>query len=212
MTIEKAMKLLEVDNFNLDDIKKKYKKLIRKYHPDLNAGVNEDICKDLNEAYEIVTNALNDISYIPIYETVQKKPLIILSIEQLEKLYEGQILEINGLKVRKGNRDKFNLFVETSGVFEHNGAVVNYNKILPWDMSDKYEVDYTLETENLDSEHTVNVSLYNKQIKLTLKSGKQSIKIVLHYKYNITLSLRIIRRISLELEKDGQANTEEYNT
>ncbi len=50
-------KILGVDkNASTDEIKKAYRKLAKKYHPDLNPGNKEaeQKFKDINEAYEVL--------------------------------------------------------------------------------------------------------------------------------------------------------------
>src|ERR1700704_5223672 len=44
---------------SVDDIKKAYRKLARKYHPDLNPGdkKSEKTFKEINEAYEVLSDA-----------------------------------------------------------------------------------------------------------------------------------------------------------
>ena len=52
-------KVLEVaENADISEIKKKYRKLVMKYHPDRNSGSEENVKKfrEITEAYEILGN------------------------------------------------------------------------------------------------------------------------------------------------------------
>lgn len=50
-------KILEIDEkADQETIKKAYRRLARKYHPDVSGKVGEDKFKDINEAYEILSN------------------------------------------------------------------------------------------------------------------------------------------------------------
>ena len=58
-------KILDVDrSASADDIQKAYKKLARKYHPDLNPGDTsaEEKFKDIGEAYEVLKDILENNS------------------------------------------------------------------------------------------------------------------------------------------------------
>ena len=60
--IDKWFKILEVDkNASNDDIKKAYRKMVRKYHPDKLQGVSKDILKLSEEKFQLVQEAYENI-------------------------------------------------------------------------------------------------------------------------------------------------------
>jgi len=60
--IENDYKILEIDNNASDDeVKKAYRKMAKKYHPDKLQGVSEDIVKMAKEKFNKVTQAYNRI-------------------------------------------------------------------------------------------------------------------------------------------------------
>ena len=56
---------LETNTVSLDTIKLAYRKQAKKYHPDINVGNkrNEEIFKDINEAYKILSNSSEKRKY-----------------------------------------------------------------------------------------------------------------------------------------------------
>ena len=60
---DRYYKILEVDKTaTLDEVKKSYRKLVMKYHPDKLQGVSEDIVKLANEKFLSIQEAYEKIS------------------------------------------------------------------------------------------------------------------------------------------------------
>ena len=56
-------KILEIeDNFTEDSLKKKYRELSKKYHPDINPDGGEKF-KEINEAYDILSDSCKKRQY-----------------------------------------------------------------------------------------------------------------------------------------------------
>lgn len=92
MNNEKYYKILNVKiNASLDEIKKAYKKLALKYHPD--KGGNEEKFKEVKKAYDILINNDNIFNY---KQPIQNKNHIIIELSiTLEELYMKNKKNIN---------------------------------------------------------------------------------------------------------------------
>ena len=63
MTLEKAMKILSVNSMDsLETVKKKYRVMVKKYHPDIYKGTNaKEIMQEINLAYEYLTSHFGEL-------------------------------------------------------------------------------------------------------------------------------------------------------
>ena len=74
MDYNEACKILGVTTTDtLEDIKKKHKKLARKYHPDVNSKDTTEIMQQINLAFEILSMNFNNKSYTLSYEEFVQK-------------------------------------------------------------------------------------------------------------------------------------------
>ena len=65
MTLEKAMKILSVNSMDsLEMVKKKYRVMVKKYHPDIYKGTNaKGIMQEINLAYEYITSHFGELRF-----------------------------------------------------------------------------------------------------------------------------------------------------
>lgn len=74
MDYNEACKILGVTTSDtLEDIKKKHRKLARKYHPDVNSKDTTEIMQQINLAFEILSMNFNNKSYTLSYEEFVQK-------------------------------------------------------------------------------------------------------------------------------------------
>ncbi len=67
-----ALEVLEMPVFvSLNDIKKQYRKLSKKYHPDLNESSSK--IRDINQAYEILTNYIQNFRFTFSEEEIKRQ-------------------------------------------------------------------------------------------------------------------------------------------
>ena len=84
--------ILEVPmNASLEQIKQAYRRLVRLYHPDINKGSENSRIKQLNQAYEVLSDPLKRIAY---------------DVERLESLRDSIMLETMRLQQEKAKREQ----------------------------------------------------------------------------------------------------------
>ena len=92
--------ILEVaPDATLAQIKRSYRRLARLYHPDLNSGIQDARIKQLNEAYDILSNAVKRNAYdIQRLETLRHALILdLLRRQQEEALREPKMTWKEGL-------------------------------------------------------------------------------------------------------------------
>jgi len=65
MDLKKSIKILELEDSDISIklVKKKYRELVKKYHPDLTEMNNKEIINEINEAYKFLINFLEDFNF-----------------------------------------------------------------------------------------------------------------------------------------------------
>jgi len=62
--IQKALKTLQLSSFvSLNDIKERYRELSKKFHPDLNSKEGEEKFKEINQAYKILREYIENYRF-----------------------------------------------------------------------------------------------------------------------------------------------------
>jgi DnaJ-class molecular chaperone len=110
-------KILELNKYaSHEDIRKQYKKMAIKFHPDKNVNVDPQKFKDINEAYQILINDEtrklydNDYNYEFIHENLQNPHVVFNEFINNMLCEKDNVQHI--LNVIHGDKDKFlnNLF------------------------------------------------------------------------------------------------------
>jgi DnaJ-class molecular chaperone len=119
-------KILELNKYaTSEDIKKQYRKLAIKFHPDKNINVDTQIFKNINEAYQILINEEsrrlydNNYNYEYILDNLQN-PYVVFN-EFMNSMLDDKNDVQHLLNVVHGNKDKFltNLFyLEFDEIFD----------------------------------------------------------------------------------------------
>ena len=71
MTRESAVQILGLSrNYTMEDVKVAYKKLARKYHPDIAGSEYTDKFAQINEAYEFIQSVGESLGCVLTHETI----------------------------------------------------------------------------------------------------------------------------------------------
>ena len=89
--------LLEIDkNANIDEIKKSYRTLAKKYHPDKNKNTDSQKFKDITKAYEVLSNSVKREEYDRYGTTIpqnENSPFeMFMNFNQFENLFQQPII------------------------------------------------------------------------------------------------------------------------
>ena len=122
-------------NATQTEIKRSYKKLVKKYHPDVNSGDKtfaEQAIKQINEAYAILSNSEKKLAYDetlkPSFETTYKAPETETSNTQTaESAFTNFMVEkLNHLTVKRQIQIFVLIFLITLSLFFMNLFQVSY--------------------------------------------------------------------------------------
>lgn len=199
MTSEAALKLMNITDLmseTEETIKKKYKRLAAKYHPD-NCGGNGDLFKDVVEAYESVLELLSKLNQIKLIDKKIEIVSILLPIYKLVEIYSGKDVFVgNNRKVNNKNLRKFNVLIMTDIELTHNGITEVFSNIEPMRVDDTYEVNCNIYVSDLDTIEDVKININNKERNIKIKS--QSLKFRCSLEYNTFVNCVITKKIRVD--------------
>ena len=125
MTKEEIYKYIKYSGIYDSGVKRRLKKLIKKYHPDLNNG-DDTVMKVINEVKkELESNSVsikNNESNITDLNNNRKNSVDIINITTLISKLNSEINSLNK-KIEKGNHDEYKLFLE------YNSSLSLYNTL-----------------------------------------------------------------------------------
>jgi len=200
MELEKALEIFEISDIaseTLGSLKKKYRKLMTKYHPD-NQGGNTELAASVSSAYSILKETVEKIeAYKAITESKKEKYNIIIPLSQLIKLYGGSKITLGNGEDKKefGIKDvqKHGALIIIDTALTHNGFSYNFSTIQRWDISDNYKINCAIYVDNLVDEEKITVRLEDKVKDFSFSS--QTISIKLSFLYNISVVVIIDKKI-----------------
>ncbi len=167
-------KILELDKSATEaDIKKAYRKLARKYHPDLNPNDKEaeKNFKQINEANEVLSNAENRKKYDQYGENWQHAEQYEQSKQQQQRYGSGG--QQGGFEGFSGGGDYSDFFESMFGraASGRQGRSVQYK-------GDDYNAELHLTLKDVYTTHQRTLSVNGKNIRLTIPAGVENGQVI----------------------------------
>lgn len=200
------------------DLKSKYRKLIRKNHPDLfhDSEIDrkraEEKTKEINKAYEVISSMLDELDKIKKWEEATKRVIIrsIIPFSELEELYSGKSITLKDssgeqIELTKSGLKLHNimLLIECD-IKDSTGNNKHITAIKPYVFNDNYEIDAVLTfDDNTYKMPEITLSAYGKEINLKLRDEITRVKLA--YKYRVFLTVQIEKK----RYKEEKQNTKE---
>ena len=199
MNLEKSLELFKIDDLTvetIDTLKKKYKKLMIKYHPD-NCGGKDDKAKDIGVAFEVLKDAIENIRKYTAVNTVREEYTIIIPLSKLIQVYQGGTVTVgsgdNAKVFDRKDIQKYNTLIISEVSLTYNGQVIRFSNMQHWSISDKYVINCELMVENLTNKETVLIKLEDFEREISFTS--QAVSMVIPLSFNISVEIKIDKKL-----------------
>lgn len=218
MTIVDALRTLRLpikSSLSIKEVKTQYKLLIRKCHPDINPDIDESIAANLNEAYSIASQSIENgelpelikrFSVIEMMEQRRKQrvtmPTIAITVDQLCDIYAGKTLELkstngNVYSINKENKSNFklvvtfNIDIDTGVEDTHISEQLSFN----YNHSDTYESAIDIYVDTLKWDYKAKLSCADSTMNINMPGGINRIRLKIKFEHYIVLSLTLTKKV-----------------
>lgn len=201
MNLREALKLFNVDSLSYidsDELKKKYKRLMIKYHPD-NCNGKEDKAKDIVSAHIVIMSVLKEIEkYNSIVQGSKSRTVMsIIPFEVLFDLYNNKVITVgNGedkVDIDKNSMLKHDIKIMFDIAITVNNVTTYTNVIKNAEMLRVYD-NIVVDVEVINKDPiSMTVELYSikRDIDFTFEMIKIPFKFDNNIKVNITLRKKL---------------------
>lgn len=198
MTLEQSLKLFKItDITNIDkaELKKIYKKLMIKYHPDNNNG-DDTKAKEVSLAYEVLVETIDNVNKYKLINHMEQLFTIVIPLSKLIEVYNGGVVTIGEKTFDKRGLRQNNTLIIINTTIERKGQVINYSNICKLDMLDNYLVNCELYVEDICEIENLKVTVENKSLNIDIQY--LSTRILLRLQHDIKVSVCIEKKVRAE--------------
>lgn len=205
MTLNKALDLFEITDISVEsesELKLKFKKLTKKYHPDNIKTGDHAKFLDIHDAFEMLKDAIIKLNQYKQLNTNKQLITMVIPLDKLVYLYEGNKFTMgngdNTIEVDKKTMSKNNSLILSKVNIIHNGLEKEFTNIERWDISDRYKVYCTVDVTDINSKESVTVKIMDKVKEFDMEY--QSITLRFTLQFNIVVDVILNKKIVVESE------------
>lgn len=218
MTIVDALRTLELpikSSLDIKEVKSQYKLLIRKCHPDINPDIDGSIAANLNEAYSIASQTIENgelpelIKRFSMVEMMEQRkqqsvamPTVVITVAQLCDIYAGKTLEVKSVSgevysLNKENKSRFKLVItfdidiDTGVEDTHISDQLSFN----YNHSDTYESAIDIYVDTLKWDYKAKLSCANSTMNINMPGGINRIRLRIKFEHYIMLNLTLTKKV-----------------
>lgn len=202
MELTEAMRLLNVSSLTAEGIDKtikgNYRKLMKRYHPDVYTGDDGDTAKKITEAYKLLKEIANKYSEITNRDigSGAKVDTIVLDLNQLRKLYTEKVqrgkVGSKEVELTINKLGKMNSFILCTAKVLHNGFQKEFTEFNRYNVYGNYQITCCIEVADLTSEEEIQLTILDKTRKISVKA--QSLKFIMTVDSNIKVEVVINKK------------------
>lgn len=192
MGIEKALEIFNISSIikeSKESLRWKYRKLMLKYHPDVYKG-SDYIAKDISLAYELLSDLLTKLEQV---NKSDKVSTLVITLNELVKIYSGETIIKDNIKINKSNMKKYNLFILSEVFIYHAGVQTYFSNTEQWNFDDRYNIKCSIYVHNMSETENIQIGILNTMKNIELNTKIMSI--ILTEKYNIKIAIEFSKKL-----------------
>lgn len=203
MDFREATNILSInDIYNISDnaLKKLWKNKIKEVHPDkvLDKRLKDEYTKktiEINTAYRLIVDMRKALKKNKVLQGKEYRNLIIISLEDLIKIYNGECVRYNNEKINKAIINNSNVVIQVKYKLEFMGVTRDMVEYIVKTPRDIFKLDIKLKDNNLKENRYITFKICGKKLEFNMST--QVLRLILPLDFNVNVEI-LLERVGLE--------------